>query len=43
MRGEYSTRQKRELLKFLKEHELENFSVDEVVLRLRERGASVGR
>ncbi len=43
MRGEYSTRQKRELLKFLKEHELENFSLDEVVLRLRERGASVGR
>ena len=43
MRGEYNTRQKRELLRFLKEHEWENFSLDEVVLRLRERGASVGR
>lgn len=43
MRGEYSTRQKRDLLKFLKEHSLENFSVDEVVFRLQGEGAQVGR
>ncbi len=43
MRGEYSTRQKRDLLKFLKEHSLENFSVDEVVFRLQGEGTHVGR
>ena len=43
MRGEYSTRQKRELLKFLKEHNLENFSVDDVVFRLQDQGAKIGR
>lgn len=43
MRGEYSTRQKRDLLKFLKEHSLENFSVDEVMFRLQGEGAHVGR
>ena len=43
MRGEYNTRQKRELLKFLKDHSLENFSVDEVVFRLQDEGAKVGR
>lgn len=43
MRGEYSTRQKRELLKFMKAHSLENFSVDDVVFRLQSEGTSVGR
>jgi len=43
MRGEYNTRQKRDLLKFLKEHNLENFSVDEVVFRMQGEGAKVGR
>lgn len=43
MRGEYSTRQKRELLKFLKEHNLQNFSVDDVVFQLQDQGAKIGR
>ena len=43
MRGEYNTRQKRELLGFMQEHNLENFSVDDVVLRMQQRGAKVGR
>lgn len=43
MRGEYSTRQKRELMSFLKEHELENFSVDDVVFHMQGRGSKVGR
>ena len=43
MRGEYSTRQKRDLLRFLKAHDLENFSVDEVVFRMQGEGAKVGR
>lgn len=43
MRGEYNTRQKRELLRFLKEHNLENFSVDDVVFRLQDQGAKIGR
>ena len=43
MRGEYSTRQKRELLKFMKAHSLENFSVDDVVFRLQDEGTHIGR
>ena len=43
MRGEYSTRQKRELLGFLQEHDLENFSVDDVVFRLQDKGSRIGR
>lgn len=43
MRGEYNTRQKRELLSFLKERNLQHFSVDEVVFELRERGERIGR
>lgn len=43
MRGEYSTRQKRELLKFLKEHDLENFSVDELTFRMQDQGTPIGR
>lgn len=43
MRGEYNTRQKRELLSFLKAHSMENFSVDDVVFRLEGEGAKIGR
>ena len=43
MRGEYSTRQKRDLLKFMKAHSLENFSVDDVVFRLQGEGTPIGR
>ncbi len=43
MRGEYSTRQKRELLKFLKDHSMEHYSVDDVTLQLRQQGTQIGR
>ena len=43
MRGEYNTRQKRELLAFLKERSMQHFSVDEVVFELRDRGERIGR
>lgn len=43
MRGEYNTRQKRDLLRFLKEHSLENFSVDDVVFKMQDQGVRVGR
>ncbi|MGX8707078.1 MAG: Fur family transcriptional regulator, partial [bacterium] len=43
MRGEYSTRQKRELLRFIKEGGMRHFSVDDVVFELEERGEKVGR
>ena len=42
-RGAYSTRQKRELLKFLEERSLRHFSVDEVVFEMRDRGEKIGR
>ena len=43
MRGEYNTRQKRELQRFLMERSMQHFSVDEVVFELRDRGEKVGR
>ena len=43
MRGEYNTRQKRELLSFLNERGMNHFSVDDAVFELRDRGESVGR
>ena len=43
MRGEYSTRQKRELLKYVKERGLNHFSVDEAVLDMQDRGERIGR
>lgn len=43
MRGEYSTRQKRDMLSYLKGHEMEPYSVDELVFRMRERGEEIGR
>ena len=42
-RGEYSTRQKRELLSFLEERSMRHFSVDEVVFELQDRGEKIGR
>ena len=42
-RGAYSTRQKRELLKFLEERSLQHFSVDEVVFEMQDRGEKIGR
>ena len=43
MRGTYNTRQKRELLGFLRERSLQHFSVDEVVFALQGRGEKIGR
>ena len=43
MRGEYNTRQKRELLKFLKDGGMRHYSVDDVVFELQDRGEKVGR
>jgi len=43
MRGEYNTRQKREMLGFLKERSLQHFSVDDVVFEMKNRGESIGR
>ena len=43
MRGEYSTRQKREMLRFLKERDMQHFSVDDVVFEMRGRGEKIGR
>ena len=43
MRGAYNTRQKRELLSFLRERSMQHFSVDEVVFELRDRGEKIGR
>ena len=43
MRAGYNTRQKRELLRFLKEGDLRHFSVDDVVFALEGKGEKVGR
>ena len=43
MRSEYNTRQKRELLKFLKDHDLENFTLDEIMFRMQDQGTQIGR
>lgn len=43
MRGEYNTRQKREMLGFLLSHEMMHFSVDEFVQAMEEQGVRVGR
>ena len=43
MRGEYNTRQKRELLRFLKDRSMQHFSVDEVVFEMQDRGEKIGR
>lgn len=43
MRGEYSTRQKRVMMSFLKQHDLEPYSVDELVFEMQEQGEKIGR
>lgn len=43
MRGEYNTRQKRNMLAFLKQHDLEHYSVDELVFEMEEQGEKIGR
>ena len=43
MRGEYNTRQKRELLAFLRERSMQHFSVDDVVFEMQDRGEKIGR
>ncbi len=43
MRGEYSTRQKREMLIFLRKHDLESYTVDDLVTGMGEQGESIGR
>ena len=43
MRGEYNTRQKREMLKFLKNRSMQHFSVDEVVFEMQDAGEKIGR
>ena len=43
MRGEYNTRQKREMLAFLRQHDLEHYSVDELVFEMEEQGEKIGR
>ena len=43
MRGEYNTRQKRELLSFLKNHDLQHYSVDDLVFEMQQQGEKIGR
>lgn len=43
MRGEYNTRQKRDMLAFLKGHDLEPYTVDELVFKMQEQGEKIGR
>ena len=43
MRGEYNTRQKREMLSFLKNHDLQHYSVDDLVFEMQQQGEKVGR
>jgi len=43
MRGEYNTRQKREMLAFLKRHDLQPYAVDDLMLEMQQRGEKIGR
>lgn len=43
MRGEYNTRQKRDILAYLQQHDLEPYSVDDLVFCMQERGEKIGR
>ena len=43
MRGEYNTRQKREMLAFLKQNDLRHYSVDDLVFEMQEQGEKIGR
>ena len=43
MRNEYNTRQKRELQRFLEKHDMQNFSLDDIVFQLQGEGTQIGR
>lgn len=43
IRGEYNTRQKEKLLKYLKENASRAFTVDEIVADMKQRGDAVGK
>ena len=43
MRGEYSTKQKRELTEFLLNHDSEHFSIDDLVFQMEAKGDKIGR
>lgn len=43
MRGEYNTRQKREMLSYLKKHDLISYSVDDLVFEMQQQGEKIGR
>ena len=43
MRNEYSTRQKREVMEFLEKHDMDHYSVEELVFRMEEQGMKIGR
>lgn len=43
MRGGYNTRQKRDILAFLQQHDLEPYSVDDLVFEMQEQGEKIGR
>ena len=43
MRGEYNTRQKREMMRYLSGHGLEHYTVDGFVEAMKEEGVSVGK
>lgn len=43
MRGEYNTRQKREMLAFLQKHDLESYSVDDLLAEMLKTGEKIGR
>lgn len=43
MRGEYNTRQKRNMLAFLRSNDLKHYTVDELVFAMEEQGERIGR
>ena len=43
MRREYNTRQRREMLAFLKHHDLQHYSVDDFVFEMEQQGEKIGR
>ena len=43
MRGEYSTRQKREMMQYLSGHGMEHYTVDGFVEAMKEEGVAVGK
>ena len=43
MRGEYNTRQKRDMLTFLTNHNLQHYTLDELTLAMHDEGISAGK